>query len=304
MIQTPVIVTFSNQKGGVGKTTLCATFANYLVTMGVKVRIVDCDAQHSIIKSRKADIRKYGSANLPYDVWEFDVNDGDKMTSLMEKLRNDTNVDVVLMDSPGGISAPGLIPMYVNSDYIVVPFHYDPVTIPSTASFLLVLDQLRKTIAKMKADVFAVPNLIDGRVGKKAELILWEKARQTFSLHGKVTGKIPRRADMERFSTITALDWQVGIVNPVFTEIYTDIFGSSEPYGQAELSGIQLSENFKRLNEKPEADEPMKSEESSEAEKKQEADNPQKEAGETDKPEKAAANDSITIITNTPQNHE
>ena len=32
MIQTPVIVTFANQKGGVGKTTLCVTFANYLVT--------------------------------------------------------------------------------------------------------------------------------------------------------------------------------------------------------------------------------------------------------------------------------
>lgn len=31
MIQTPVIVTFANQKGGVGKTILCVTFANYLV---------------------------------------------------------------------------------------------------------------------------------------------------------------------------------------------------------------------------------------------------------------------------------
>lgn len=31
MIQTPVIITFANQKGGVGKTPLCVTFGNYLV---------------------------------------------------------------------------------------------------------------------------------------------------------------------------------------------------------------------------------------------------------------------------------
>lgn len=255
MIQTPVIVTFTNQKGGVGKTTLCATFANYLVTMGVRVLVVDCDAQHSIVKSRNADIRKYGNQNLPYAVWEFNVNDRERMTSLMEKLRNDPGMDVVLMDSPGGVQAPGLIPMYVNSDYIIVPFHYDLVTVPSTASFLLFIGQLRKIVgAKMKAGVFVVPNLIDGRVGRKAELQLWEKARKAFSLHGKVTGKIPRRADMERFSTMAALDMQGSIVSTVFSEIYTDIFGSSEPYRPAELSGIQKQEHFKRMTEKPTAD--------------------------------------------------
>ena len=66
MIQTPVIVTFANQKGGVGKTTLCVTFANYLVTKGVRVVVVDCDFQHSILKCRKADIKKYGVDAVPY----------------------------------------------------------------------------------------------------------------------------------------------------------------------------------------------------------------------------------------------
>lgn len=255
MIETPAIVTFTNQKGGVGKTTLCATFANYLVTMGVKVRIVDCDAQHSIVKSRNADIRRYGSQDLPYDVWEFDVFSAKKMTVLMEKLRNDRNVDVVLMDSPGGIQAPGLIPMYVNSDYLIVPFHYDLVTVPSTASFLVVIDQLNHNMKGMNAKIISVPNLIDGRVGKKAELELWEKARGTFLRYGKVTSKIPRRADMERFSTLAALDMQIGIVNPVFQEIYTEIFGSSKPYRTVKLSGIQLKENFDKIKAQPVEDE-------------------------------------------------
>lgn len=101
MIQTPVIVTFANQKGGVGKTTLCVTFANYLVTMGVRVVVVDCDFQHSIVKCRKADIKKYGEQHMLYEVVAYEATDKDGMTSLMEKLHNDPSIDVVLMDSPG-----------------------------------------------------------------------------------------------------------------------------------------------------------------------------------------------------------
>lgn len=85
MIQTPVIVTFANQKGGVGKTTLCVTFANYLVTKGVRAVVIDCDFQHSIMKCRKADIRKYGEQEMPYEVWAYEANDKAMMTSLMEK---------------------------------------------------------------------------------------------------------------------------------------------------------------------------------------------------------------------------
>ena len=112
MIQTPVIVTFANQKGGVGKTTLCVTFANYLVTKGVRAVVIDCDFQHSIMKCRKADIKKYGEEAVPYDVLAYEANDKQAMTVLMEKLHNDPSIDVVLMDSPGSLKAEGLIPMF------------------------------------------------------------------------------------------------------------------------------------------------------------------------------------------------
>ena len=160
MIQTPVIVTFANQKGGVGKTTLCITFANYLVTKGARVVVIDCDFQHSIMKCRKADIRKYGEQEMPYEVWAYEANDKAMMTSLMEKLHNDPEIDVVLMDSPGSLKAEGLIPMFVNSDIIIVPFHYDLVTVPSTASFLMFVDRLKKAVGeRMKARLFIIPNL-------------------------------------------------------------------------------------------------------------------------------------------------
>ena len=37
------IITFANQKGGVGKTTLCALFASYLVSKGHSVAVFDTD---------------------------------------------------------------------------------------------------------------------------------------------------------------------------------------------------------------------------------------------------------------------
>lgn len=251
MIQTPAIVTFANQKGGVGKTTLCVTFANYLVAKGVRVVIIDCDFQHSILKCRKADLKKYGEELVPYEIWAYEPDSKETMTSLIEKLHNDPELDVVLMDSPGSLHAEGLVPMFVNSDIIVVPFHYDLVTIPSTASFLLFLDRLRQAVGEgMNAQLFIIPNLNDNRVGKRSELILWDNTRETFSNYGYVTGKIPRRADMERFSTLAALDMQHQYVSSVYDKIYFSIFGKVTPLRKTELKGIQLTENVYPKNGK------------------------------------------------------
>ena len=245
MIQTPVIVTFANQKGGVGKTSLCVTFANYLVMKGVRVVVIDCDFQHSILKCRKADLKHYGEELIPYEVWSHEPNSSEAMITLIEKLHNDPGIDVVLMDSPGSLKADGLVPMFVNSAIIAVPFHYDLVTVPSTASFLMFLDRLRKAVgSRMKARLFIIPNLHDNRVGKRTELLLWDNTRDTFSNYGYVTSKISRRADLQRFSTIAGLDLAQAAVTPVFDKIYDSIFDTLEPLRKVELTGIQLSENL------------------------------------------------------------
>lgn len=245
MMQTPVIVTFANQKGGVGKTTLCVTFANYLLTKGVNVVVVDCDSQHSILKCRRSDIRKYGEQAMPYDVVEREATDRQEMIELIEKLHNDTSIEVAVIDSPGSLKAGGLVPLFVNSDIIVIPFHYDLVTVPSTASFLMFLDRLRHAVGDdMKARLFIIPNLNDGRVGKRSELVIWDNTRETFSNYGYVTPKLPKRADMQRFSTVAALDMQLKIVEPVFDKIYSAIFDTTKPIRTSRLSGIQLVDNL------------------------------------------------------------
>ena len=259
MMQTPVIVTFANQKGGVGKTTLCVTFANYLLTKGVNVVVVDCDFQHSILKCRRSDIRKYGEQAMPYDVVEREATDRQEMIELIEKLHNDPSIEVAVIDSPGSLKAGGPVPLFVNSDIIVIPFHYDLVTVPSTASFLMFLDRLRHAVGDdMKARLFIIPNLNDGRVGKRSELVIWDNTRETFSNYGYVTPKLPKRADMQRFSTVAALDMQLKIVEPVFDKIYSAIFDTTKPIRTSRLSGIQLVDNLnpKEKKTKGKADSP------------------------------------------------
>lgn len=268
-IQTPVIVTFANQKGGVGKTTLCAAFANYLVTMGVRVMVIDCDFQHSIVKRREVDIRKYGERNLPYEVIGVDANDKDGMEELMEKLRNEPGIDIVLMDSPGSLKARGLSVMFANSDYIIIPFHYDVTTVPSTATFLMFLSRLREAVRNMNARLVLVPNMNDGRVGKKTELLMWEKTQETFSRYGMVTDKIPKRADMERISTMADLDMQASIVRPVFKAVYADIFDTDLPYRPAGLTGIQLMKN-RNVASKGSDEEPLETEQDEDSETSEE----------------------------------
>ena len=248
MMQTPVIVTFANQKGGVGKTSLCVTFANYLVTKGVRVFVVDCDYQRSILKCRKVDSDKYGTSIVPYEVEAASLTNPSKVTEMTARLHNDPSMEVILVDSPGSLASEGLIALFANSDIIVVPFHYDVVTVSSTAGFLQYLDCLSDLIRqKLRARLFIVPNLHDQRIGRRSELLLWEAARETFMRYGTVTPKITRRADMERFSTIAALDRQIKIVSPVFDIIYYSIFEQREPLRQYTLSGIQLTETVEQI---------------------------------------------------------
>lgn len=162
------------------------------------------------MKCRKADIRKYGEQDMPYEVWAYEANDKAMITSLMEKLHNDPEIDVVLMDSLGSLKTEGLIPLFVNSDIIIVPFHYDLVTVPSTASFLMFVDRLKKAVGeRMKARLFIIPNLNDGRIGKRSELVIWDNARDTFSNYGYVTARFPKRCGYGTDSALwLALDMQ------------------------------------------------------------------------------------------------
>jgi chromosome partitioning protein len=75
---SPRIVVFSNQKGGVGKTTLTCELGIYLSSLGHKLLFVDCDPQGNLSKS----LLEQTDGGLYEGLWEREI----RVTGLEEKL--------------------------------------------------------------------------------------------------------------------------------------------------------------------------------------------------------------------------
>ena len=60
------VVLFSNIKGGVGKTTLCAHFSEYLNEKGMSVSTADADIQASLTRHREREhVSEYCGCRYP-----------------------------------------------------------------------------------------------------------------------------------------------------------------------------------------------------------------------------------------------
>ena len=192
-------IVFANQKGGVGKSTLCMLFANYLAWKKQDVCIIDTDLQKTIMMQRKKDREIYDDMEEPYTVQDFDVQDPELMQQLMESASQTEGF--VLFDSPGNVSEDGLVPMFTGTDFIICPYEYEEKTLDSTGTFIQVINALRQTTPEMTARLFFVPNRIDVRIGTADELRMWKQTDAIFKQLGAVTPRITARASLKRINT-------------------------------------------------------------------------------------------------------
>ena len=207
-------IVFANQKGGVGKSTLCILFANYLAWKKQDVCIIDTDLQKTIMMQRKKDLELYEGVEEPYSVQDFDVQDPEMMQQLMDSASQTDGF--VLFDSPGNVSEDGLVPMFASADFIVCPYEYEEKTLDSTGMFVQVVNALRQTTPDMAAKLFFVPNRIDVRIGTADELKMWKQTDAIFKQLGSVTPRITARAALKRINTIEITAAQREAVKPAF----------------------------------------------------------------------------------------
>ena len=210
------VVLFSNIKGGVGKTTLCAHFSEYLNEKGMSVSTADADIQASLTRHREREIEADPEQAVSWEIVKLNTLDVGKLKADMKKLRQKDGI--VVIDCPGNLNDNNLAIIYSQADLIVVPMAYDVDTIDATGIFVSVIGKM--TSARL---VF-LPNRINTTEGKAHEK---EMREETISILGKLGTVIPRIKQsvvIKRYSTLYPLDkFQYAAVEYAFDRIIEEI---------------------------------------------------------------------------------
>lgn len=213
------IILFANQKGGVGKSTLCMMFANYLASQGEPVAVIDADVQKTIHEQRQSELSSDERGDVPWDVVAVDTTVSSNVEAAMQMVT--TFPGNILVDVPGNISDDNLLPIYAAADYIISPITYHPNVVSSTKKFAVIMEKI-KDVLGASFKMWFIPNMIDDRKKHNLEE-LKHNAWLALHQHGEILTRINNRAWLERTSTLTLTTQQLGSVQFAFDRIVKEI---------------------------------------------------------------------------------
>lgn len=142
-----MIITFGNQKGGVGKTTLAIAFANYIKQNSDKnISVLDFDFQNSFFKQFEED-KKAGLTPL-YEVEKIGKENFKftQDTAILQQLKE--SADIFLFDTAGNINGD-YAQLLLYSDVIIIPYQYSPNDMRSTVTFVGALLEVLNVKSKL-----------------------------------------------------------------------------------------------------------------------------------------------------------
>lgn len=220
---------FGNQKGGVGKSTTCIMFANYLTQVkGISLVIIDADPQHSIYKKWEQDLKDNPNAEPLYEVMKFDELDNEQATLDLINDMREQDFDF-LIDTPGNMSAPGMIHLVHSVDAIVTPIQYEKTCARSTNGFIdFTLDICEKVKNGTRTLMLFLPNMFNKNWGKKDELAYDKETEDYYNKVGFVLPKIIASPEIRRYSSLGLNKKQRDIVGPCFEKAWTLIYVESK----------------------------------------------------------------------------
>jgi len=132
------VISFTNQKGGSGKTTLSANLAVLWSNSGYKVAVIDADAQNSLTYWLEARKKYYGEDDIGITSYNFDVR------NLKEEINQiKSKYNFIIIDSPPSITFD-TIQIIKASDRVFVPVQPSPLDVLATLPFLNLVKQEKK----------------------------------------------------------------------------------------------------------------------------------------------------------------
>ena len=173
-------ISFANQKGGVGKSSLTALMASYLHYLTkLNVAIIDADyPQYSIYNARKRDMdlleKDNYFKNLAYNqfkalnktAYQVIISTPDKAISTAREFiaSSSKRVDIILFDLPGTVQSQGVLTTLSCMDHVFVPLVSDRLVWESSLAFAKTLNEMfvAKETIRLK-NVFLFWNQVDAR---------------------------------------------------------------------------------------------------------------------------------------------
>ena len=132
------IITFANQKGGSGKTTLSVNLAVLWSNSQYRVAVIDADSQNSLKYWLEARKKYYGEDNIGIDSYSYEAS---AITESVKKIKR--KYDFIIIDSPPSITFD-TIQILQSVDRVYVPVLPSPIDLMATIPFLNLVKQQRK----------------------------------------------------------------------------------------------------------------------------------------------------------------
>jgi len=190
-IKKPLKISFSTQKGGVGKSTITTLLASLLhYRLGYNVLVIDCDfPQHSLTKMRERDLKtimqneyhkklalkQFTTINKKaYPIIKCKAEEAlDKALEYTQQ--SSVHWNIILFDLPGTANTKGVLTTLKAMDFIFSPITADRLVVESTLGFAKAFLELPETENSNKDQVLTLFwNQVDGR----ERTILYEAYQQ------------------------------------------------------------------------------------------------------------------------------
>lgn len=133
-MNTPKFISFFNQKGGVGKSTLCSMYASFLYhNTKESVCVIDADnLQRSLITRRNEEISDLNNiASFQIKA----VNSEDFVRDVWEKEQKQANFNYIIVDFPGNLWQKGVVQSLCLMDLIIVPTGFSDIELNALDQF-------------------------------------------------------------------------------------------------------------------------------------------------------------------------